>query len=113
VVRRDYLNAHRDLAQRYVDSLVQAVVKAKQDKAFTLQVLRKYQKVDDERLLEGTYDFYFGKEYIAGQPYLTVDQLKADLDDVASTNPKAASLDLNSLVDASFVKNAIGRGLDQ
>jgi hypothetical protein len=112
MVHRAYLNSHRDVAQKYVDSLMQATVRAQRDKAFTISVLKKYQKVDDERLLEATYDFYIGKQLITSLPYPATEQLAGAVDGLATTNPKASSLDLNSLIDTSFVKNAAGRGLD-
>src|SRR5581483_258468 len=58
IVTRAYLNTHRAIIQSYVDAIVEALAKAKQDKPFTLQVLNKYLKLTDEKVVSGTYDFY-------------------------------------------------------
>jgi len=111
-VQRSWLSAHHDLAQKYVDSLMQATAKAKRDKAFTMDVLRKYQKQDDESLLNATYDLYVGK-LLSSLPYPATEQLTDAVNELATTNAKAPSLDLNRLIDTSFVKSAADRGLDR
>lgn len=56
-VQRSYASSHKDIVQKYMDSLVQATARLKKDRAFTLNVYKKY-VLDDERALNAIYDFY-------------------------------------------------------
>ena len=110
VVKRDYLNANRAVVQRYVDSIVQAIAKARADKAFTVATLKKYLKSEDDKGMAAAYDLYVGT-VLKDPPTPTVAQLVGIQDVVAKFNDKVKTVDLAKLVDDSFVKSALDRGL--
>src|SRR5262249_42046995 len=60
-VQRAWLQANRDAAQRYIDSLVEAIARDRADREAAIGVLRKYLQNDDRRALETTYDFFVGQ----------------------------------------------------
>jgi NitT/TauT family transport system substrate-binding protein len=110
VVQRSWLNAHKDLAQAFVDSMVQAIAYANKNKDFSVGVLKKYLKIDDTPSMENTYSFYL-RDVMPAYPTPSVEQFKDVVDILAKGNDKVATLDLAKLIDASFVKSARDRGL--
>ena len=112
VMQRSFVNANHDVVQRYVDSLVQASVALKKDKPGTIAILKKYFQSDDEHAMEVAYDFY-ANEVVQPLPYPKPEQLKDALEVLGVTNPKVREVDLNKLLDPSFVQNAADRGVDK
>jgi NitT/TauT family transport system substrate-binding protein len=110
VVQRTWLNGHRDVAQRYVDSIVQAIARSRQDKEKAISVLQKYLNNDDPRALEVTYDFFVGQvtpTYPVPRPELFADSIAQ----LSSSNPRIKDFDLNKVLDPSFVQSAMDRKL--
>jgi NitT/TauT family transport system substrate-binding protein len=112
VVQRSYLQAHRDVLQRYIDALVQGIARMKKDKPFTIGVLQKYLKVDDEQELSTTYD-YATTNLFPSQPYVTTDQLNDTVQVLGKNNARVRSVDLNRMIDNSLVRSAVSRHLDK
>ncbi len=111
-VTRSYLDAHKDIVQAFVDSVVQGTARARADKAFTVNVLKKNYKSDDTHAMEVAYDFWMG-EVIQPLPYAKPEQFTTSVEDLAKQNPKVKDVDPAKLIDASFVKSAADRGLDK
>jgi NitT/TauT family transport system substrate-binding protein len=110
VVTRAYLTANKAVVQRYVDSIVQAIAKARSDKAGTVATLKKYLKNDDDKAMQAAYDWYVGT-VTKDPPTPTTAQLAAIQDVVSKFNEKVKTVDLAKLVDDSLVKSALDRGL--
>lgn len=111
-LQRSYMDSHREIVQKYTDSVVQATRRVKQDKAFTLGLWRKYLKLDDDRVLNATYDFYT-TSILPSLPFPAVEQFTDAIEVLAEVNPKIQGLDMKKNIDASFVQNAADRGLDR
>lgn len=109
-VRKTWLEGHRDVAQKYIDSIVQATARAKSDKALTEGVIKKYFKYDDPAVLDTTYD-YFAQHIWPSLPYAKPEQFSQIVEIGAQTNPKVKGFDVNSVLDQTFVKSAEDRGL--
>jgi NitT/TauT family transport system substrate-binding protein len=112
VVQRAWLNANREVVQRYVDSIVQAIALSRRDKAQAVPVLGKYLHTEDQRALGVTYDFFVGNvtpSYPVVDPALFGDAIEQ----LSATNDKIKSFDLNSMLDNSFVQSAMDRKLGQ
>jgi ABC-type nitrate/sulfonate/bicarbonate transport system substrate-binding protein len=110
VVTRAFLNANKPVVQRYVDSIVQAIAKARADKPGTIATLKKYLKSDDDKGMQAAYDWYIGT-VLKDPPVPTAAQLAGIQDVVAKFNDKVRSVDPAKIVDDSFVKSALDRGL--
>ena len=110
VVTRAYLAANRLVVQRYVDSIVQGIARARADKAGTIAALKKYLKSDDDRAMQAAYDWYVGT-VLRDPPTPTIAQLAGIQDVVSKFNDKVKTVDLTKLVDDSLVKSALDRGL--
>jgi NitT/TauT family transport system substrate-binding protein len=112
VVRRDYVIQHRDVVQKYVDSIVQGVARFKADRAYAIQVGKKYLDEPDEALVARTYD-YFVQTVTPSQPFPRPEQFTDVLDALMKRQENARNIDLNRVLDQSFVQSAIDRGLDK
>jgi len=111
-VQRTWLGSHRDVAQKFVDSMIQATAKVKKDKAGTLAVMKKEFKSDDATAMDKTYDF-FASEVFATLPYPKPEQFADIKTYLSDKQPKIKDVDLGKLLDPSFVQNAADRGLDK
>lgn len=108
VVQRGWLNANHDIAQRYVDSIVQSLALSKKDKAQSIAVLSKYLKNTDQRALDVTYTFFVGSvepDYPVVKPELYADSVQQ----LSASNEKIKSFDLKSILDNSLVQSAMDR----
>ncbi|HVA25880.1 MAG TPA: ABC transporter substrate-binding protein [Chloroflexota bacterium] len=110
VAQRTWAAANHGELQKFIDSVMQAKVKEKADKAFTLGVFKKYLKVNDPKELQANYDYYLG-QVIPDAPYPATSGFKDAIEALATKNPKAAGFDASKVVDPSFVKSAVDRGM--
>src|ERR1700687_5963849 len=93
VVRRDYLNQHRDVVQKYVEAMVQGVARFKADRPYAIQVAKKYLDEPDETLAARTSD-YFSVSVTPSQPYPRPEQFTEVLAALAARNEKAKDINL-------------------
>ena len=112
VVKRDYLNANRGVVQRYVDALFLGIKKVKSDRAFGVQVLKKYFQSTDDKAMGATYDFY-ALTVTPSQPVPRPEQFADAQATLGATNAKVKDYDVSNMLDQSFTKSAIDRGLDK
>ena len=110
VIPRAWLNANRDTAQRFVDSLVEAMAFARQNKPAAIASLKTGLKLDDPAALDGVYT-YFMDSILAPVPYAQPEQLANDLAVINQQSGKLKGFDLNKIIDNSLVKSAADRGL--
>jgi NitT/TauT family transport system substrate-binding protein len=110
VVTRGFVNGNRGVVQRYVDSIVQAIAKARADRAGTIVALKKYLKSEDDKAMQAAYDWYVGT-VLKDPPIPTAAELAAIQDVVSKFNEKVKTVDPAKIVDDSFVKSALDRGL--
>jgi ABC-type nitrate/sulfonate/bicarbonate transport system substrate-binding protein len=110
VAQRAYVAAHRDVIQNYIDALVEGIALMKKDKAFSVGVLKKYLKLDDDQALSLTYD-YGTKNLFPSVPTIKPEHLADSIQVLSERNPKARDYDVTKMLDPSFVKCAEDRGL--
>lgn len=110
IAQRAWVASHRELTQRYIDTLIQAGERMRQDKPGTVKIISKYLKSDDERAMSYTYDFYVGQVYPMA-PFPRPEMFRDSVAELAKSNPNLASFDVNAILDPSFVQSAVDRGL--
>ncbi len=112
--QRPWANANRDVMQRFVDSIVQAIARMKKDKPYSVGVLKnkKYFNSDDDRAMSAAYDFFSG-EVTPSLPYPKAEQFVDAQSILGKTNEKVRNYKVANLLDASFVQKAADRGLDK
>jgi len=91
-----------DTVRRYVRAYVEAIHYFKTRKEETIQILRKYSRVEDRGVLEHTQSWF--SQNMPEYPYPPLEGYQVVLQEMASSNPKAAALSPKELVDARFVK---------
>jgi NitT/TauT family transport system substrate-binding protein len=108
VVQRMWLNSNHDVAQRYIDSLVEAIAKSRSDRETAIKVLQKYLKNDDARALGVTYDFFVG-QVTPQYPVIREEQFTDAIQLLSATNDKIKTFPVASILDNSLVQSAIDR----
>ena len=91
-------------------AVVEAAVRIKKDKPYSVTVLKKYFKSEDDNAMGIAYDYYVGK-VMPLLPFPKAEQLQDARETLLSKNPKVKDVDLNKMIDDSFVKSAGDRGL--
>jgi NitT/TauT family transport system substrate-binding protein len=105
IVTKKFATEHKDVLQKYVDSLIQAIVAMKKDKAGTLPVMQKLLNVTDQDALSQTYDYYVTQIFPI-YPEVTPDAWTYSRDELTKTNPAVKGLDVTKVIDNAFVKDA-------
>jgi NitT/TauT family transport system substrate-binding protein len=107
-MQRAYVDANKDVAQKIVDSVVQAYALEKEDKATTVKVLKLYLKSEDDTAMAASYDYYVAKAPpTAPKPEQFMDSYAV----LAEQNTAIKSVDLSKLLDGSYFQNATDRKL--
>ena len=109
--QRSFVNAQRRQAQAVVDSIVQAIAVTKLDRAQSVAIMKKHLKSSDDAGMNAAYDFYT-KEF-PSLPYPKPEYFQEAVTTLGKNNEKVASIDLNKVLDQSFVQSAADRGLDK
>jgi hypothetical protein len=89
-------------------AFMEATVALKRDKALAVRVAGRLLDSTDFELLSDDYDGY--AKYLREVPLPSARTVKAGLEEIARTNPAAASADPARLFDASFVEAAAAGG---
>ena len=97
-----YVKEHPDTVRRYMRAYVEAIHYFKTRKEETIQILRKYSRVEDRGVLEHTQNWF--TQNMPEYPYPPVEGYQVVLQEMASSNPKAGALNAKELIDSRFVK---------
>ncbi len=111
ILDRGYVNANRATVQKFMDSLVQAIARNRNDRAFSLSILKKYFPDETDSVLNTIYDYY--RPDTPSLPFPKVELFKPGVDELSKANPKVAEVDLSKMIDTSFIQSAADRKLDQ
>jgi NitT/TauT family transport system substrate-binding protein len=112
VVNRQWLNSHKEVVQKYMDSLVQAIAFSKKNKDASIPVLGKYLQNDDQRALGVTYDFFVGS-VTPDYPVVKHELFGDAIAQLSGQNDKIKSFDVSSILDNEFVQSAMDRKVGQ
>ncbi len=106
---RRQLAANREMALKVLRSYAQAIRRIKTDKAFTLKVLSKYFRTNDQEVLDYTYNT--GLPLFQEIPYPTLQGIQAMLDFLGEKDPKARQAKPSEFVDTSLLEEIEKIGL--
>lgn len=101
-----------DMVGRFTKGFIAGIHYAKTNRDFTLRVLKKYMRTDDQDVLAASYDYYVGG-VIPKVPYVSDRGLQAVLDFVGQRNPQARSAKVQEFMDNRFVKELEDSGFMQ
>jgi NitT/TauT family transport system substrate-binding protein len=107
--QRAFVSSRHDLAQKFVDSIVQSIAGIKQDRARAVTVMKARLKSDDDAGMQAAYDFY-SKEFPA-LPFPRPEYFAEAVSTLGKANEKVRDFDLTKVLDQSMVQSAADRGL--
>ena len=110
VTRKSWLDGNKVAAQRFIDSLVRSFAELRRNKPPFYDAIKKYFKIEDEKTLARTYDYFVGGVYPV-LPYPRAEQFTDAQAILAQKNEKLRGFDVSKILDPSFVKSAEDRGL--
>ncbi len=105
VTTEAYLKSHRPLLIQFLKAVIEGAHYVKARKEFSLNVLKKYTKIDEPPVLEDTYQIYI-QRYIRPVPTPSVEEVKTVLDQIK--DPKARTADPES-----FIRTDLMREIEQ
>jgi NitT/TauT family transport system substrate-binding protein len=104
---RKYIKSHPDVAVNFMKAVIEAVARMKKDPEGTKVVIAKYTKVDPQKsaaALDETYQDLILKD-LADIPYPTTAGIQFIIDSTVATNPDAAKITPDMIVDTSILKS--------
>jgi NitT/TauT family transport system substrate-binding protein len=105
---RAWVNANEEAVRRFARAYVQAIHRFKTDRAFGLEIYRKYAKLEDPALLEDTY-VQFAASF-PDAPYVSEVGLAAMLEDLVGEDPRLAGRQPSDWIDSRFVRELEAAG---
>jgi hypothetical protein len=106
---RDFIKARPDIVRAVVKSSVEAIHFLKTHRQETLEILRKYMRINDTDALVEAYE-QIGLNLIPEKPYPTLRGIQLMLSELGAKDPKAKAAKPEQFVDMSFVKELDGSG---
>jgi len=97
-----YLRERRPVVKSFVQAYAEGLHRFMTDRDFSIQVMKKYLRMDDKELLDDAYAFY--SERLEKIPYPTLKGIKFILDDMGEKHPQAKKTSPESFVDLSLLQ---------
>jgi ABC-type nitrate/sulfonate/bicarbonate transport system substrate-binding protein len=101
-VTTKYLREHRPVVKSFLQAYAESLHRFMTDRDFSIQVMKKYLRLEDKELLDDAYTFY--SERLEKIPYPTIKGIKFILDGMAETHPQARKTAPESFVDLSLLQ---------
>jgi NitT/TauT family transport system substrate-binding protein len=98
-----------DTVRRYTRAYVEAIHYFKNHKEETIQIMRKYSRMEDRKVLEHTWSWF--NENMPAKPYPPLEGYQSVLREMSLTNPKAAIMNAQEMIDTRFVKELDDSGV--
>src|SRR4030095_15871453 len=86
-VTSKYLRERRPVVKSFVQAYAEGLHRFVTDRDFSIQVMKKYLRIDDKDLLEDAYTFYSPR--VQKIPYPTLKGIRFILDGMAEKQPQA------------------------
>lgn len=101
VTTRSYLKRNENTARKFVRGYVEGVHFAKTQRAFSVQVMSKYMRNNDQALVNDLYELYLIQNMMR-IPRPVPEPVKTVLDQLAETDSRAANLRPEQFIDGRF-----------
>jgi len=101
-VTSKYLRERRPVVKSFVQAYSEGLHRFHTDREFSIQVMKKYLRVNDKDLLDDAYDFH--SQRLQKIPYPTLKGIKFILDEMAERQPQARKAVPESFVDLSLLQ---------
>ena len=101
VTTRSYIKRNENTVRKFIRAYADGVHFAKTQRAFSVQVMSKYMRNNDLALVNDLYELYLIQNMLR-IPRPTPEPIKTVLDQLAETDPRAASLKPEQFIDGRF-----------
>jgi len=101
-VRRGYLASNRELVRDYLKAHIEAVERARKDKALAVKLLGEGTGTDDQDLLSKSYDLWL--QDLQDVPYPSPEAIQGALDAIAIEKPEAKTRQPSEFYDDTLVR---------
>jgi ABC-type nitrate/sulfonate/bicarbonate transport system substrate-binding protein len=112
ITTRSFIRRNENAVRKFLRGFVEGIHYAKTHREFSVAILGKYLKNEDQQLLNVLYDLYVLR-YVPKIPYPTAEPFKTVLAQIAETDAKAASAKPESFIEPSFIEDLEREGLMQ
>jgi NitT/TauT family transport system substrate-binding protein len=106
ITTESFLKSNRAVVSEFLKAIVESAFYVKSHKDFSISVLRKYTKINEQPILDDTYQIYI-QRYIRSVPMPSPEEAKTVLDQIKD-NPKARAAD-----PASFLRTDLMAEIEQ
>ena len=97
-----FVSQHSDVVTKFMTALKKGIDREKSDEKYSAQVLKEHLGVSDQKALEATWKYY-ALQVLPKVPTPTAAQLKAAQDSLEGSVPGVGKVDLNKMIDTSYV----------
>ncbi len=113
ITTRTFRDQNREGIQGFIRALIEAShwLKNPKSREGVLRIYSRYLRIDDPSVLELNYRLYV--ESLPLFPYANMEDLRANLSDLAENNPRLRDLNLSDFVDSSFIHRVQQEGVTQ
>jgi NitT/TauT family transport system substrate-binding protein len=112
VTTRNFVKQDEETARRFMKALVEGIHYYKTHKTESIDIMARYMRTTDRKIIEVGYDFN-SAEY-GRKPYPSPKAGQLALEEIARRNPKAKEAKAHQFFDSSFIKELDERGyIDQ
>jgi ABC-type nitrate/sulfonate/bicarbonate transport system substrate-binding protein len=101
-VTTKYLRERRPVVKAFLQAYAEGLHRFITDRDYSVQVLKKYLRVDDKEILDDAYTFY--AQRLQKIPLPTIKGIKFILDEMAEKQPRAKNVAPESFVDLSLLQ---------
>jgi len=112
ITTRSFIRRNENAVRKFLRGFVEGIHYAKTHREFSVAILGKYLKNEDQQLLNVLYDLYVLR-YVPKIPYPTAEPFKTVLAQIAETYAKAASAKPESFIEPRFIQDLEREGLMQ
>jgi NitT/TauT family transport system substrate-binding protein len=112
VTTRSYIKRNENTVRKFIHAYADGVHFAKTQRAFSVQVMSKYMRNNDLALVNDLYELYLIQNMLR-IPRPTPEPIKTVLDQMAETDPRAASLKPEQFIDGRFFQELEKEGFIQ
>ena len=100
--RRTFIQKNEEAIRRFLRAIVEGIQYYKTHKNRSMEIMAKYMRARDSKMVEVGYDFY--AQVYSPKPYPNVEGIKLALEDISQRNPKAREAKPEQFFEARFVK---------
>lgn len=104
-----FIRSRPQTVNRFLKATLEGIKYAKSNPDFTIRILGKYTRTNDNKLLASAFKSYI-LGYIRDIPTVTQAEMEAVLDDIAARNPKAKGLDARQFYDPAPLEQLVKEG---